>query len=120
MPPDDDGNPEDDYYSFNFHRLFGDADGSAAVDYQDFVMSTPASGQAIGGVCHARGTNSALPAQWLLYVTVTDLDASATRCKELGGEVLVGPKEMGSHGRYCVVRDPAGASIALFQHADPE
>jgi predicted enzyme related to lactoylglutathione lyase len=85
-------------------------------DYNDFAMST-ASGQTVAGVCHARGTNAKLPPQWMLYVTVADLDQSVSLCRQLGGEVLVGPKEMGGHGRYCVVRDPAGAAIALYQPA---
>ncbi len=52
-----------------------------------------------------------------MYIIVEDLEHSVRRCKELGGEVLVGPKGMSSHGRYCVIRDPAGAVAALFQAA---
>jgi hypothetical protein len=33
---DDDQNPEDGFYTIEFHRLFGDADGSAGVDLRDF------------------------------------------------------------------------------------
>ncbi len=33
---DDDQNPGDGFYTIEFHRLFGDADGSAAVDLRDF------------------------------------------------------------------------------------
>ena len=47
-----------------------------------------------------------------------DVDASAARCVELGGEVIVGPGVMGGHGRYYVIRDPAGAFAALFQAAE--
>jgi hypothetical protein len=31
--------------------------------------------------------------------------------------VLVKPKGMGGYGRFCVIRDPAGAVAALFQPA---
>ena len=82
-------------------------------EYDDFNMNAPASGESMAGVCHARGTNSGLPAQWLNYVVVDDLDGSARRCKELGGEILVEPKGMGQ-ARYCVIRDPAGAVLALY------
>lgn len=91
-----------------------------AVDmggYSDFNMNAPESGMCVAGICHARGTNAALPPQWLIYVNVTDLDQSIVRCAELGGEILVGPRDMGSQGRYCVIRDPAGAAIALFEPA---
>ena len=88
-----------------------------AVDmgaYSDFTMND-ADGVAVAGECHARGTNADLPRQWLMYVIVQDLDRSTTRSTKLGGEVLVPPRAMGDTGRYSVIRDPAGAVVALFQ-----
>jgi hypothetical protein len=35
---DDDRNPDDGFYTIKFHRLFGDADGSAAVDFTDLAI----------------------------------------------------------------------------------
>jgi predicted enzyme related to lactoylglutathione lyase len=87
-------------------------------DYSDFSMNAPDSGTPISGVCHARGPNENLPPQWLIYVTVRSLDTSIAKCNERGGEIIAGPKSMGSHGRYCVIRDPAGAVMALIQPAD--
>jgi predicted enzyme related to lactoylglutathione lyase len=85
--------------------------------YSDFNMSAPESGSPMAGVCHRRGSNADLPAQWLMYVIVEDLERSVERCKRLGGAVVVGPKGMAQHGRYCVIRDPAGAVCALFEPA---
>ncbi len=82
--------------------------------YRDFAMATPRSGRAIAGVCHARGANAGLTPQWLIYITVDDVDASAARCVELGGTLIAEPRSMGSDGRYCVIQDPAGAVAALF------
>ena len=86
-------------------------------DYKDFFMNAPSSGATVAGVCHARGTNADLPPQWLVYITVADVDASARRCADLGGVVIAGPRDLGGHGRYCVIRDPAGAVAALFSPA---
>ena len=86
-------------------------------DYSDFNMIAPASGEPRAGVCHARGGNADLPACWMIYVIVADLDASIASCERLGGSVVAGPKEAGSMGRYCVIRDPGGAHCALFQPA---
>lgn len=83
--------------------------------YSDFVMLTPG-GAAAGGVCHARGANTGLPPVWLIYIVVEDLDARVQRCLELGGTVIDGPRAAGS-GRFCVLRDPAGAPFALFENA---
>lgn len=84
-------------------------------EYSDFTMNAPDSGEAVAGICHARGPNADLPAQWLIYITVADVEESARRCAELGGRVLAGPRGMGVHGRYCVIQDPAGAVAALFE-----
>lgn len=84
--------------------------------YSDFVMKAPETGAPVAGVCHARGVNAGLPAQWLVYITVEDVDRSAARCAELGGKILAGPKDMGQ-GRFCVIQDPAGAVAALYASA---
>ena len=85
--------------------------------YADFNMTSPSNGQPMAGVCHRRGVNADLPAQWLIYIDVPDLDASMSRAVELGGRILAGPKGFGGQGRYCVIEDPAGAVAALFQRA---
>jgi len=78
-------------------------------DYDDFNMMAPGTETPMAGVCHARGANANLPAQWLVYVQVEDVEA---RARELGGAVVDGPRGMGSL-RFCVIRDPAGAVLAL-------
>ena len=84
--------------------------------YADYTMAAPGTGQPTAGVCHRRGTNADLPAQWIVYVVVADLDASLERCTALGGAVLSAPRGAGG-GRYAVIRDPAGAVCALYQSA---
>jgi predicted enzyme related to lactoylglutathione lyase len=85
--------------------------------YSDFCMIESHTNNAVAGICHARGLNAEIPPVWLIYITVADLDVSMARCKALGGEVIAEPRRMGQQGRYCVVRDPAGAVAALFEQA---
>jgi predicted enzyme related to lactoylglutathione lyase len=85
--------------------------------YHDYNMTAPGTGEPRAGICHKRGVNAGLPSQWLIYVTVADLNASIARCKELGGDVVSGPRNMGGMGRFCVIRDPAGAVAGLFEQA---
>jgi predicted enzyme related to lactoylglutathione lyase len=87
-------------------------------DYADYVMAAP-DGSPQAGVCHARGQNAGLPAQWLVYITVTDLDASVAQVVALGGRVLRAPNAAGPSGRFAVIADPAGAACALFEPAAP-
>ena len=82
--------------------------------YCDYTMKTE-KGDGVAGVCHARGTNAGLPAQWLMYVNVPDLDASLANCTKNGGKLVAGPKGAGDYGRYAVIEDPAGAVLALFE-----
>jgi uncharacterized protein len=83
-------------------------------DYSDFNMLAPGSSSPVAGICHARGPNSDLPAQWLMYIVVEDVDRSAAGVERLGGRVVAGPKSMGG-ARVCVIADPAGAVCALLQ-----
>ncbi|MCA1610531.1 MAG: VOC family protein [Acidobacteria bacterium] len=69
----------------------------------------------VAGICHARGSNAALPPQWVVYITVADLDESLRKCVELGGQIVHGPAACGGQGRFRVFRDPAGAIAALYQ-----
>ena len=84
--------------------------------YSDHCMDVKGTGQSVAGICHARGTNEGLPGGWMIYITVADVAASAARCRELGGEVLVEPTTSGM-GTMCVMRDPSGAVAALFAPA---
>lgn len=83
-------------------------------DYSDYMMNMPASGEAVAGVCHARGGNSDLPGGWLIYFVVADVEASAAACTANGGELLFEPRALAG-GRFCVIRDPNGATAALYQ-----
>jgi uncharacterized protein len=82
--------------------------------YPDFVMSTPETDEATAGVCHARGGNAGLPAVWLIYVVVADLDQSLARALAGGGRQR-SPIRSAGGGRFVVIDDPSGASLALYQ-----
>ncbi len=80
--------------------------------YADYAMLGE-HGNAVGGVCHARGANTGLPPVWLLYLTVADLSESLRRVEEEGGSVVKVAR--GSEGAvsYAAVRDPVGLHFAL-------
>lgn len=81
-------------------------------DYEDYQMFPEGgSGDPVAGICHARGSNSSLPPQWLIYISVEDIQRSVKAARDRGGELVAGDPEAG----YCVLRDPAGAVFALMQ-----
>ncbi|RPI18610.1 MAG: VOC family protein [Ignavibacteriae bacterium] len=82
-------------------------------DYCDYNIKVPGTDKVIAGICHARGTNANIPPQWLIYISVEDVNKSAEQCTALGGKVIDGPRKMG-HFNFCVIQDPAGAVAALI------
>jgi hypothetical protein len=84
-------------------------------DYDDYSMQLPEDNTDAVGICHAKGGNADLPAQWLLYFKVADLDASIAATEELGGKTLSMIKTYGGDSRYIIIQDPAGAVCALFE-----
>ncbi len=86
--------------------------GDAGDHYDDYVMHG-GDGAPSGGVCHARGPNQGLPPVWLLYLPVGDVAESLRRVETEGGTVIT--TKRGSDGAfvYAVIRDPAGAYMAL-------
>ena len=63
-------------------------------DYDDFAMLTSDTDTAVSGVCHATGVNQDLPAQWLMYIKVADLNTSIAQVVKLGGSVLTPVKKL--------------------------
>lgn len=86
-------------------------------DYEDFCMNLPDSATTVAGICHARGVNADLPAQWLIYIVVANLKESIERCVSLGGKLLH-RRDNPDGGGIAVIEDPAGAVAALYQLGD--
>ncbi len=55
-----------------------------------------------------------IPAHWMGYIAVADLDAVCAKVPTLGGTVCVAPTDI-SIGRFSVIIDPTGATVSLFQ-----
>jgi uncharacterized protein len=56
-----------------------------------------------------------VPAHWLSYVAVANVDESAARARELGATLRSDPFDVMEAGRMAVLLDPAGAALALWQ-----
>jgi hypothetical protein len=55
------------------------------------------------------------PSFWLPYVAVDDVDATAARIVELGGQTCVAPQDIPGIGRFSVANDPLGATFAIYR-----
>lgn len=77
------------------------------------LMELPAGAREMGG-----------EPNWLGYVAVSDVDATADRIKRLGGAVQVPPTDVPNVSRFSTFADPQTARLALLQwlrpgHAQP-
>jgi len=68
-------------------------------------------GERVGGGVVECGADMCL---WLPYVQVRDVDRTTERARDLGGEVLLAPRE-GPQGWRSVVASPQGGEIAFWQ-----
>lgn len=59
-----------------------------------------------------------VPPHWTPYVTVDDIDATAQKVKELGGEIIVPIMEVKGVGRMCWLKDPQGGVLAAITYSD--
>jgi predicted enzyme related to lactoylglutathione lyase len=70
----------------------------------------------IGG--YATPANEGDKAQWISYVSVTDVDATAKAVTANGGKVLEAPQDFPGIGRAARIADPQGAELYLFKNTD--
>jgi predicted enzyme related to lactoylglutathione lyase len=86
--------------------------GAEGADYVEWQLD----GKRIGGCIHLDqfGVPAEVPANWLAYFDVANLDETVQRVESLGGTVNVPPRDIPEVGRFAVVADPQGAVFAVF------
>jgi len=73
-------------------------------------------GKGAGGMMQMNGPQfEGVPPHWMSYVAVDDVDASAAKATELGGEIKVPPMDIPGIGRFAVLSDPQGAVFSLYK-----
>ena len=78
--------------------------------YNEIVVD----GRHVGGIFKMGPEFGQTPSHWMAYVAVDDVDAKARQVWELGGKVRVPPTDIPNVGRFSVVDDPTGATVALI------
>ncbi len=70
----------------------------------------------VGGIMATPPRAGDMPSMWSIYVTVDDVDETAQTVGDLGGQVLMGPRDIPNVGRFCVIQDPQGAVISVITY----
>jgi uncharacterized protein len=96
---------------------------AAAAFYEKLLGWKPAAGPActtmFGGASGPFASLGAKPGElagWIPYAQVDDVEVATKMALELGAEVVKG-KTRGPAGEFSIVRDPGGATLALWQKA---
>jgi predicted enzyme related to lactoylglutathione lyase len=102
--------PDVDRAAGFFAKMFGWSLKPGA-DYTEIHVGT----KGIGGMMPLDPKQEAgVPPYWLVYFMVNDVDATAAKAKSLGGGIVVPPMAIADVGRFAVLRDPQGATSAVF------
>ena len=74
-------------------------------------------GRIVAAISPKMGPPEAPPA-WTTYLATDNVDATAAKITDAGGQILAGPMDVMSEGRMAVAMDPAGAAFGLWQGAN--
>lgn len=96
-----------------YGKVFGWSDRIA--EGSDYLLWHENGRSHCGGMALGDGWGADVPSNWLVYFLADDVDATAARAVELGGQVLHGPSEIEGFGRMAVLADPHGASFAIIK-----
>lgn len=80
--------------------------------YNDYIMKD-SSGNPVAGICHHRGVNTGIPPQWIIYVSVENVEESLEKAILSGGKLLKEHTAKDGTLVYAMIEDPAGAVFAL-------
>ena len=100
-----------------YTKLFGWTTEDMSVTPGMNYTAVKVGGNGIGGIMAIPQAAQGMPPSWMTYVTVDDVDKTAKQAQELGGKILIGPHDIPTVGRFCVIQDPQGAVISAITYA---
>ena len=99
-----------------YAQLFGWTANEIDMGTPYTMLHHPQLNEDVGGA--TAPAMAGVPSHWLDYITVDDVDEAVAEVPTLGGEILVAPRDI-PPGRFAIIRDPAGAALAIFKSATP-
>lgn len=96
-----------------YSGLFGWQFDTMDMGGQNYYIATQ-NGEKIAGIM-AKPEEVPVPG-WGQYVTVRDIEVSASKVKNLGGNLLTPPTAIPGVGKFIVFQDPQGALLSAIQY----
>ena len=82
-------------------------------DVGEYLMFKTADERTKGGMSDM-ATKMGVPAHWLHYITVDDMDAAVARIQKAGGKIMNGPMPIPGDDMIAQCVDPQGACFAIY------
>jgi uncharacterized protein len=90
---------------------------SPASGERPYTLLANAAGVPVGGIVAPDPAAHESHAYWMAHVATPDVDATTRDAKARGANVCVAPVDIPGVGRYSIINDPQGGTLALFQSA---
>lgn len=99
-----------DFYGPLFGWEFDE--GSAETGYYTMALKN---GHPVAGIGEQMEGQSGMPIVWTTYIAVDDVQASAAKAKDAGGQLFMEPMDVMGFGQMAIVADPTGAVFGMWQ-----
>jgi predicted enzyme related to lactoylglutathione lyase len=96
-----------------YQALFGWDIQAGGPDVGGYSLAH-SNGRLVAGIGPKMGSPDQ-PSMWTTYLATEDADATATKIKAAGGQILQEPMDVMEQGRMAIATDPAGAVFGLWQ-----
>ncbi len=84
-------------------------------DVGEYTLFNRGGGQGAAGMMVIKPEMGPIPANWLVYFAVADIDGSHDKALSLGGKAVVPPTDIPEVGRFAVIMDPVGAVFGIYK-----
>ena len=98
-----------------YKKLFGWETKDQPMDKFTYTVVS-ANGDEVAGIMTMPEDSNDMPPTWGIYITVDNMDATIKQAKELGGTILVEPRDIPEVGKFAVIQDPQGAWFAPIEY----
>lgn len=100
-----------------YGSLFGWNPQDMPMGPNDFYTIFKLQGRDAAAGCTLRPDerSQGVPPHWMIYITVENADAAATKAQQLGGTILAPAFDVMDAGRMAVIQDPTGAIFCPWQ-----
>lgn len=61
-----------------------------------------------------------IPSMWSTYIAVDDVNATAAKAVELGGQIIMPTQDAEGYGQFAGISDPTGGAVFLWHSAMPD